>query len=91
MRDNGISNENAKTSKVTEVVAAMSIFLCRKKCNSRSANPGSKKPSCHKAESGEFLEEISRKPRDLSQKMRKGRILKKLAPESKKLELNSTN
>ncbi len=32
-----------------------------------------------------------RKPRNLSQKTRKGRILKKLVPKLKKLELNSTN
>jgi hypothetical protein len=90
MKADDIANETAKTGKVTVDVSVMG-FYCRKKCNSWSANPGNNKPSYHKAESGEFLEGNSYKPRDLSQKMRKGQILNKLAPKSKKLELNSTN
>ncbi len=39
----------------------------------------------------QFLEENTRRPRNLSQKSRKGWILKKLASKSKKLELNPTN
>jgi hypothetical protein len=41
--------------------------------------------------SAEFLEEISHKPKDLSQKMSKGWVAIKLAPRSKKFELNCTN
>jgi hypothetical protein len=89
-RADEIAIETAKTSKVSAVVAVMSVF-CRKKCKLRSANPGNGKPSCQKAESAKFLEVNFHKLRDLSQKMRKGQILKKLAPTLKKLELNSTN
>jgi hypothetical protein len=90
MRANEITHETAKTVKVNAVAAVMSIF-CRKKCNLQSANPGNEKPSCHKAETAEFLEESSCEPRDLSQKMRESQISKKLAPKSKRLGLNSTN
>ncbi len=38
-----------------------------------------------------FLEENPRGPRSLSQKLRKGRIPKKLVSKLKKLELNHTN
>jgi hypothetical protein len=84
------ANETAKTGKVTAIIAVMSIF-CRKKCNLQSANPGNEKPSCHNTETAEFLKRHSHKPRDLSQKMRKGQILKKVAHKPKKVELNSTN
>jgi hypothetical protein len=50
MRADEIAIETAKPGKMTVMVAVMSIF-CRKKCKSRSANPGNKKPSCKKAES----------------------------------------
>jgi hypothetical protein len=75
---------------VTAVVTPMSIY-CRKKCNFQSANPKNEKPSCHKVESAKFLEENTRKTRDLTQNKRKGQILKKLAPKSKNLEPNCTN
>jgi hypothetical protein len=39
----------------------------------------------------DFLEENSRRPRNLSLKTRKGWLPKKLASKLKKLELNSTN
>jgi hypothetical protein len=68
----------------------MSIFS-KKRCKSWSNNLGNEKPSCQKAESANFPEENSRRSRNLSQKLRKGWILKKLASKSKKLELNSTN
>ncbi len=42
-------------------------------------------------ESANFTEELSRGQRNLSQKIRKGRLPKKFAYISKKLELNSTN
>jgi hypothetical protein len=42
-------------------------------------------------ERADFPVENSHGPRSLSQKSRKGRIPKKLAPKSKKLELNRTN
>jgi hypothetical protein len=89
MKANEIANETAKTGKATAVVALMSIF-CRKKWKLQSTNPGNEKPSCYKAESAKFLEENSCNPRNRSQKMWKGQILKKLAPQLKKLELNST-
>ncbi len=40
---------------------------------------------------GQFPEENACRPRNLSQKSRKGRIPKKLASKLKKLELNFTN
>jgi hypothetical protein len=43
------------------------------------------------AERANFPKVNSREPRKLSQKSRKGRLPKKLAPKSKKLELNHTN
>jgi hypothetical protein len=84
MRANEIVIETAKTGKVTAVVVVMSIFS-EKRCKWRSAN------SCQQAERANFLEVNSRGLRNLSQKSRKGRILKKLASKLKKLELNSTN
>jgi hypothetical protein len=44
-----------------------------------------------KAERADLTEKNSRGLRSLSQKSRKGRIPKKIAPKSKKLELNCTN
>jgi hypothetical protein len=82
--------ETAKTGKVTAVVAVMSIFS-EKRCKLWSVNCGNEKPSCQKAEGADFPEENTRGPRSLSQKLRKGRIPKKLVPKSKKLELNCTN
>jgi hypothetical protein len=72
------------------VVAVMSIFK-RKKCKLRGANLGNERPSRQKAERADFSQENTRGSRNLSQKSRKGRITKKLAPKLKKLELNSTN
>ncbi len=85
-----IAKETAETGKVTAVVAVMSIFK-RKKCKLRSASLGNERPSCQKTERANFLQENTRGLRNLSQKSRKGLIPKKLAPKSKKLELNSTN
>jgi hypothetical protein len=90
MRANEIAIETVKTGKVTAVVAVMSIFS-RKRCNSWNAKSGDEKPSCKKAESADFLEENSRRPSNLTQKMRKEWLPKKLASKSNKLELNSTN
>ncbi len=81
--------ERAKPGKVTAVVMGMSIFS-KKRCNSRSANLGNEKPSFQKVESADFSEENSRGPKDLSQKMRKGQLPKKIASKLKTLELNST-
>jgi hypothetical protein len=67
-----------KTGKVTAVVAVMSIFK-KKRCKLRSTNLGNEKPSRQKAERATFLEENTRRLRTLSQKLRKGRIPKKLA------------
>jgi hypothetical protein len=89
-RANEIANKTAKTGKVTAVVAAMSIFS-EKRCRLQSANRRNKKPSCQKVESADFPEEISRGPRNHSQKTRKGQTPKKLASKLKKLELNCTN
>ncbi len=85
-----IAIKTAKTGKVTAVVTVMSIFS-KKKCKLQSANRGIKKPSCQKAESANIPEGNTRRSRSLSQKSRKGRIPKKLAPKLKKLELNCTN
>jgi hypothetical protein len=67
----------------------MSI-ICKNKCKLQSASPGKEKPSCQKAEKANFPGENSHKPRNLSQKTRKGQLSKKLAPKSKKIEVNST-
>ncbi len=85
-----IAKETAETGKVTAVVAVMSIFK-RKRCKLRSASLGNERPSRQKAERANFLQENTRGSQNLSQKLRKGQIPKKLAPKSKKLELNSTN
>jgi hypothetical protein len=74
-----IASETAKTGKVTAVVTVMSIFK-KKRCELRSANLGNERPSRQKAERADFPEENSRGSRSLSQKSRKGRIPKKLAP-----------
>jgi hypothetical protein len=68
----------------------MSIFK-RKRCKLRSASLGNERPSCQKAERANFLQENTRGLQNLSQKLRKGRITKKLASKLKKLELNCTN
>ncbi len=88
-RADEIALKTANTSKVTAVVAVMSIF-CEKRCKLQSTNCENEKPSCLKAESANFLEENTRRPRNLSQKSRNCRIPKKLAFKSKKLELNCT-
>ncbi len=85
-----IAKETAKTGKVTVVVTVMSIFK-RKRCKLQIASLGNERPSCQKAERAIFLKENTRGLRNLSQKLRKGRIPKKLAPKSKKLDLNCTN
>jgi hypothetical protein len=68
----------------------MSI-LSEIRCNLRSANCRNEKPSCQKAERANFPEENTRGLRSPSQKLRRGRIPKKLVSKSKKLELNCTN
>ncbi len=90
MKADEIGSKTAKTGKVTAVVTVMSIFK-KKRCKLRSANLGKERPSRQKAEKANFPEENTRGLRSLSQKSRKGRIPKKLAPKSKKLELNCTN
>jgi hypothetical protein len=89
-RADEVAIETAKTGKVTAMVAVMSIFS-EKRCKLWSTNHGNEKPSCQKAESTNFPEENSCGPRSLSQISRKGRIPKKVASKSKKLELNCTN
>jgi hypothetical protein len=90
MKADEIAKETAETGKVTAVVAIMSIFK-KKECKLRSASLGNERPSRQKAERADFLQENTCRSRNLSQKLRKGRIPKKLAPKSKKLELSSTN
>ncbi len=85
-----IASETAETGKVTTVVLEVSIFS-RKRCKLRSANLGNEKPSHQKVERANISKENSRGSRSPSQKLRKGRIPKKLASKSKKLELNCTN
>jgi hypothetical protein len=75
---------------MTAVVAVMSIFK-KKRCKLRSANLGNERPSRQKAERANILEENTCGSRSLSQKLRKGRIPKKLASKLKKLEVNLTN
>jgi hypothetical protein len=82
-RADEIAIKTAKTGEVTAVVAVMSIFS-EKRCKLRSAYRGNEKPSCQKVESANFPEENTRELRSLSQKSRKGRILKKLAPKLKR-------
>ncbi len=87
MKADEIASKTAKTGKVTAAVTVMSIFK-KKRCKIWSANLGNERPSRQKAERANFPEEKSRGPRSLPQKSRKGRISKKLAPKSKKSELN---
>jgi hypothetical protein len=84
------ASKTTKTTKVTAVVTVMSIFK-KKRCKLRSANLGNERPSRQKAERANFPKENTRRLRSLSQKSRKFRIPKKLAPKSKKLELNCTD
>jgi hypothetical protein len=74
---------------VTAVVAVMSIFK-RKRFKLWSASLGNERP-CQQAERANFLQENTCGLQNLSQKSRKGWIPRKLAPKSKKLELNCTN
>jgi hypothetical protein len=90
MKADEIASETARTEKVMAVGAVMSIFK-KKRCKLRSAILGNERPSHQKVERADFPEENTRGSRSLSQKLRKGRIPKKLAPKSKKLELNCTN
>jgi hypothetical protein len=71
-----IASETAKNGKVTAIVVVMSIFK-KKRCELRSTNLGSERPSCQKAERADFPEENTRRSRSLSQKSRKGLIPKK--------------
>jgi hypothetical protein len=70
--------------------AVISIFS-EKRCKLWIGNRGNEKPSCQKAEIANIPEEHSCGPKNLSQKLRKVQIPKKLASKSKKLELNCTN
>jgi hypothetical protein len=90
MKADEIAKETANTSKVTAVVVVMSIFK-KKRCELRSVSLRNKRPSHQKAERANFLQENTRGSRNLSQKLRKGQIPKKLAPKSMKLQLNCTN
>jgi hypothetical protein len=90
MEADEIASETAKTGKVTAVVVVMSMFK-RKRYKLQSANLKNERPSCQKAERADFLEEITRRSRSPSQKLRKGQIPKKLAPKLKELELICTN
>jgi hypothetical protein len=90
MKADEIASKTAKTGKVTAVVAVMSIFK-KKRCKLQIANLGNERPSRQKTERANFPHLNTRRLRSLSQKLRKGRIPKKLAPKLKKLELNCTN
>jgi hypothetical protein len=89
MKADEIAIKTAKSGTVTALVAVMNIFG-NKGCKLRSANLRNEKPSCQKAERA-FPEGKTRGSRSLSQKSRKGQILKKLASKSKKLELKCTS
>jgi hypothetical protein len=90
MKADEITIKTAKTGKVTAVVMVMSVFSI-KRCELRSANLGNKKTSRQKVERADFPEKNTRGSRSPFQKSIKGRIPKKLASKSKKLELNRTN
>ncbi len=79
-----------KNGKVTAVVRVISIF-CKRSVSCGVLFWETRSFLAKKAESVKFLEGNFHGPRDLSLKMRKGRLPKKLAPKSKILELNSTN
>ncbi len=70
-RADEIAIETAKTSKVTAVVAVMSI-LVKKRCNLRSTKSRNEKPSRQKEESAHFPEENSRGQQNHSPRTRKG-------------------
>ncbi len=89
-RADEIAIQTTKTSKVTAVIAVMSIFS-KKRCKLWSTNHRNEKPSCQKVESADIPEGNTHGSRSLSQKLRKGQRQMKLVPKSKKLELNSTN
>jgi hypothetical protein len=57
MKADEIAKETATTSKVTAVVAVMSIFK-RKRCKLRSTSLGNERPSCQKAERADFCRKI---------------------------------
>jgi hypothetical protein len=90
MKADEIACKTTKIGKVTVVVTVVSIFK-RKRCKLWSANLGNERPSRQKAERANFPEENTHGSRSLSQKTRKGRIPKKLAPKLKKSELNHTS
>jgi hypothetical protein len=71
MKADEIAKETTTTSKVTAVVAVMSIFK-RKRCELRSTSLGNERPSCQKAERANFLQENTRGLQNFSQKSRKG-------------------
>ncbi len=75
---------------MTAVVTVMSIFK-KKRCKLQRADLGNERPSRQKVERADFLEKNTSGSRSPSQKLKKGQIPKKLAPKSKKLELNFTN
>jgi hypothetical protein len=79
MSANAIAIKTAKTSKVTAVVAVMSI-CCKKKCKLRSFIPVNEKNSCQKPESADSPKGNYCRSRHLSQKTRKGHLPKKLVP-----------
>jgi hypothetical protein len=85
-----IAIKTAKTGKVTAVVTVMIIFS-RRKCKLQSAYLRNERLSCQKVERANIPEKNTRGLRSLSQKSRKGQILKKLVSKLKKLELNCTN
>ncbi len=90
MKADEIAKETAETGKVTAVVAVMSIFK-KKNANCRALVSGMRGPLAKRRKEPIFRGENTRGLQNLSQKLRKGRIPKKLAPKSNKLELNSTN
>jgi hypothetical protein len=68
----------------------MSIFN-KKDAICGALNPRMRSLLAEWVESANFPEENSLTPRNLSQKTKKGWLLKKLASNSEKLELNNTN
>jgi hypothetical protein len=90
MRADEIAIKTAKTSKVTALVAVMSVFS-KKDASCGALIAEMRSLLAKNAESANIPEGNTRRSRSLSQKLRKGQMLKKLAPKLKKLRLNCTN
>ncbi len=90
MKADEIASETTTTGKVTAVVTIMS-FLRIKDANCGALISEMRGLLAKRRKEPILPEENTRRSRSISQKLRKGQIPKKLAPKSKKYELNRTN